>query len=404
MSSTRTESNGTPAKTERRGFRCKDAREASTGTLDTAGRKVPFTPPADAAPIFMKGNEAIVHGALLAGARSFFGYPITPASEIAHTAAALFPATGGVFLQAESEVAAINMVYGAASSGVRCITASSSPGMSLKQEGISYSAGSELPMVIVDIMRGGPGLGNIAPEQGDYFQMVKGGGHGCYKMPVLAPNSVQEMCDLTMTSFDIADRYRTPVIVLADGLVGQMKEPVYLPKPVTDLPDKTNWSVQGTPETRQNLVCSIYLKPDELEAHIEHLEQKAATIAERETRWEEYRTDDAEIVLVGYGIVSRILKGVVDAGREQGIKLGLVRPITLWPFPVDALRAAVEGSDACMVVEMSTGQMVEDVRLSVGDLAPVWFYGRAGGNVPAEEDILEEIVVNRAKATGEAKS
>lgn len=384
----------------KRGFRGTSLRRDDE-TLDTTGRKIPFTPPADTAPVFMKGNEAIVHGALLAGARSFFGYPITPASEIAHTAAALFPATGGVFLQAESEVAAINMVYGAASSGVRCMTASSSPGMSLKMEGISYSAGSELPMVIVDIMRGGPGLGNIAPEQGDYFQMVKGGGHGCYKLPVFAPNSVQEMCDLTVLSFDVADKYRTPVILLADGLVGQMKEPVYLPEPVTEVPDKKDWSVQGNAETRQNLVCSIFLQPDELEDHITHLEEKARRIEEAETRWEEYKIDDADIVLVGYGIVSRILKGVVDAGRKQGIKLGLIRPITLWPFPTDALRAAVRGKDACMVVEMSTGQMVEDVRLTVQDLAPVWFYGRAGGNVPSVEDILEEVVVNRAKASEE---
>jgi len=386
----------------RTGFRGTKKRHTDVENLDSVGRKIPFTPPADTAPVFMKGNEAIVHGALLAGARSFFGYPITPASEIAHTAAALFPATGGVFLQAESEVAAINMVYGAASSGVRCMTASSSPGMSLKMEGISYSAGAELPMVIVDIMRGGPGLGNIAPEQGDYFQMVKGGGHGCYKLPVFAPNSVQEMCDLTVTSFEVADKYRTPVILLADGLVGQMKEPVYLPEPVQEIPDKKSWSVQGNADTRQNLVCSIFLQPDELEGHIAHLEDKAQRIETAETRWEEYKVDDAEIVLVGYGIVSRILKGVVDAGRKQGIKLGLVRPITLWPFPIDALRATVRGKDACMVVEMSTGQMVEDVRLAVEDLAPVWFYGRAGGNVPSVEDILEEIVVNRAKQSEEA--
>ena len=402
MSSTKTVANGS-AETGRRGFRGNPSRRDDTKTLDTSGRKVPFTPPAGTDPVFMKGNEAVVHGALLAGARSYFGYPITPASEIAHTAAALFPAAGGVFLQAESEVAAINMVYGASSAGVRCMTASSSPGMSLKMEGISYSAGSELPMVIVDIMRGGPGLGNIAPEQGDYNQMVKGGGHGCYHLPVLAPNSCQEMCDLTMLAFDIADRYRTPTIVLADGLVGQMKEPVYLPEPVTELPDKTSWSVQGNAETRKNLVCSIYLEADELEDHVTHLANKAETIAERETRWEEYKIDDAEIVLVGYGIVSRILKGVVDMGRKQGIKLGLIRPITLWPFPSAALRAAVRGKDACMVVEMSTGQMVDDVRLAVEDLAPVWFYGRAGGNVPAVEDIVEEIVVNRAASLGEVQ-
>lgn len=394
-----TEGNGT----QRKGFRDAVPTWGDPQDYDKSGRKLPFVPPADTAPVFMKGNEAIVHGALLAGARCFFGYPITPASEVAHTAAALFPATGGVFLQAESEVAAINMVYGASSTGVRTMTASSSPGMSLKQEGISYSAGSELPMVIVDITRGGPGLGNIAPEQGDYFQMVKGGGHGCYNLPVLAPNSAQEMCDLTMLSFEIADRYRVPVILMADGLVGQMKEPVYLPDPVTEIPDKTNWSVQGTAETRKNLVCSIYLLPDELEGHIAHLENKSRSITQRETRWEDYKTDDADIVLVGYGIVSRILKGVVDAGRKKGIKMGLIRPITLWPFPTDALRAAVQGKQACMAVELSTGQMVEDVRLAVSDLAPVWFFGRAGGNIPSVEEVLGEIETKLARTHGEAK-
>lgn len=374
-----------------RGYRDAVPNWQDTSALDKSGRKLPFTPPAGTEPVFMKGNEAIVHGALLAGARCFFGYPITPASEIAHTAAALFPATGGVFLQAESEVAAINMVYGAASTGIRTMTASSSPGMSLKQEGISYSAGSELPMVIVDVMRGGPGLGNIAPEQGDYFQMVKGGGHGCYSLPVLAPNSCQEMCDSTRLAFEIADRYRTPVVILADGLVGQMKEPVYLDEAAKDIPDQTSWSVQGTEETRKNLVCSIFLKNDELEDHITHLANKTKMIAEREVRWEEYKLDDADIVLVGYGIVSRILKGVVDRGRKQGLKLGLFRPITLSPFPSEALRAAVEGKKACMAVELSTGQMVEDVRLATSDLAPTWFYGRAGGNVPSVDEILEEI-------------
>ncbi len=388
-----------------RGFRDAVPRWPERSEAPAAGRREPFTPPDDVEPVFMKGNEAIVHGALLAGARCFFGYPITPASEIAHTAAALFPKVGGVFLQAESEVAAINMVYGAASTGVRTMTASSSPGISLKQEGISYSAGSELPMVIVDIMRGGPGLGNIAPEQGDYHQMVKGGGHGCYSLPVLAPNSGQEMCDLTMLAFEIADRYRTPTVVLADGLVGQMKEPVYLPKAVRELPETKGWSVQGTAETRKNLVCSIYLQPDELEAHVAHLHAKQKQIENDEVRWEEYRVDDADIVLVGYGIVSRILKGVVDKGRQRGLRLGLLRPITLWPFPQAALRAVVQGKRACMAVELSTGQMVEDVRLAVSDLAPVWFYGRAGGNVPSVDEILEEIEANLANEAeaGEAK-
>ena len=340
--------------------------------------------------IFLKGNEAVVHGALLAGCRCFFGYPITPASEIAHTAAELFPAVGGVFLQAESEIAAIQMVYGAASTGVRCMTASSSPGISLKQEGISYAAGSELPMVVVDIMRGGPGLGNIAPEQGDYFQMVKGGGHGNYHLPVLAPNSAQEMCELTMLAFELADNYRTPAVLLADGLVGQMKEPVFLPEPVPVLPPKP-WSVQGSNNTRENLICSIFLDPDVLEAHVRKLHEKYRRITERETRWEEYRLEDAEIVLVGYGVISRILKGVVDVARQEGLRVGLLRPITLWPFPSEAIRDAAERAQSVLVVEMSTGQMVEDVRLAAADVASVNFYGRAGGNIPSEAEIMAEI-------------
>ena len=380
-----------------RGFRNAVPRYNGVNTVDRAGHKVPTSAPAGVAPLFMKGNEAIIHGALLAGCRTYFGYPITPASEIAHTAAALFPPTGGVFLQAESEVAAINMVYGAASAGVRAMTASSSPGMSLKQEGISYAAGAELPLVLVDITRGGPGLGNIAPEQGDYWQMVKGGGHGCYRTPVFAPNSCQEMCDLTILAFEVADRYRTPTVVLADGLVGQMKEPVYLPDPVTDLPDNSGWAVHGTSETRENLVCSIFLSPDELEGHVAHLEDKYRAITARETRWEEYKVEDADIILTGYGIVSRILKGVVDMGRKQGLKLGLLRPITLFPFPDEALRAVVRGKQACMAVELSTGQFVEDVRLAVSDLAPVWFYGRAGGNLPSVEEILEEVIAKNSE-------
>lgn len=341
-------------------------------------------------PIFLKGNEAVVHGALLAGCRCFFGYPITPASEIAHTAAELFPKVGGVFLQAESEIAAIQMVYGASSAGVRCMTASSSPGISLKQEGISYAAGAELPMVVVDITRGGPGLGNIAPEQSDYFQMVKGGGHGNYRLPVLAPNSAQEMCELTLLAFELADNYRTPAVILADGLVGQMKEPVYLPEPISVLQPKP-WSVQANENTRQNLICSIYLDPNELEAHVRKLHTKYQRIVERETRWEEYRLDDAEIVVVGYGVVSRILHGVVDQARNEGLRIGLLRPISLWPFPSTVLHAAAERAQSVLVVEMSTGQMVEDVRLAAADVAPIHFYGRAGGNIPGEAELMAEL-------------
>lgn len=341
-------------------------------------------------PIFMKGNEAVVYGALLAGCRCFFGYPITPASEIAHTAAELFPRADGVFLQAESEIAAIQMVYGASSAGVRCMTASSSPGISLKQEGMSYAAGAELPMVVVDISRGGPGLGNIAPEQADYFQMVKGGGHGSYRMPVLAPNGAQEMCELTMLAFDLADNYRTPAVILADGLIGQMKEPVHLPEPVAILPQKP-WSVSGTEATRPNLITSIYLDPQLLEQHIHQLQAKYRRIVERETRWEEYRIDDAEIVLVGYGVVSRVLHGVVERARAEGLRVGMIRPISLWPFPSEIIRHAAQHAHALLAVEMSTGQMVEDVRLAASDVAPIHFYGRVGGIIPSETEILQEV-------------
>jgi len=368
--------------------------------LDLSGRKSAETVARDGTPLLMKGNEAVIHGALLAGCRGYFGYPITPASEIAHTAAAMFPPAGAVFLQAESEVAAIQMVYGAASAGIRAMTASSSPGISLKQEGISYAAGSELPLVVIDIMRGGPGLGNIAPEQGDYFQMVKGGGHGCYKMVALAPNSAQEMCDLTMEAFEIADRYRNPVVVLSDGLIGQMKEPVHLPHAVKTLPDKTSWSVEGTQETRKNLISSIRLEAEELEDHVRHLHGKYKKMEENEVRWEEYHTDDAEIILVGYGVVSRVLQGVVDAVRERGIKAGLLRPITVWPFPNEALRAVASHAKVALAVELSTGQMVEDVRLAISDLVPVKFYGRAGGSVPSGEELIVEIEDIMKEKTG----
>jgi pyruvate/2-oxoacid:ferredoxin oxidoreductase alpha subunit len=334
-----------------------------------------------------KGNEAIVKAAVLAGARAFYGYPITPASEIAEAAALYFPLAGGVFVQAESEVASINMVYGAASAGVRTMTASSGPGISLMQEGFSYLAGAELPCVIADIMRAGPGLGNIAPEQGDYNQIVKGGGHGNYKSLVLAPDSVQEMADLTTLAFDLADEYRNPVVVLADGFIGQMMEPVSFaaPRPV---PAPAHWAVTGTKETRPNLVTSIYLEPDVMEKHIRKLESKYKAAEMHESRAEHWRTGDAEFVLVGYGIMGRILKAVVELGRARGLKLGLLRPITLYPFPVADLRRLSRGAKAFAVVEMSTGQMVDDVRLALEGRRPVEFYSRTGGNVPSAEDVL----------------
>ena len=335
----------------------------------------------------LKGNEAIIKGAILAGCRAFYGYPITPANEITEAAAFYLPPSGGTFLQAESEVAAINMVYGAASAGVLAMTASSGPGISLMSEGISYLAGSELPCVIADIMRAGPGLGNIAPEQGDYWQVVKNGGHGNYRSLVLAPASVQEMSDLTQLAFSLASKYRNPVYVLADGVIGQMMEPVdFSAAPVA--PPRPDWIVDGTPETQHNLINSIYLVPDEMEAHIRKLEEKYRRAERDEVRFENYRTDDADVILVGYGIVARILKHAVEELRSEGIDAGLLRPISLYPFPSKELRRLARRALRFFTVEMSTGQMVEDVRLALGHQIPVEFYSRCGGNLPAAEDVV----------------
>ena len=334
-----------------------------------------------------KGNEAIVKAAVLAGCRAFYGYPITPASEIAEAAALYLPLSGGVFVQAESEVASINMLYGAASAGVRAMTASSGPGISLMQEGFSYLAGAELPCVIADVMRAGPGLGNIAPEQSDYNQIVKGGGHGNYRTLVLAPDSVQEMADLTTLAFDLADRYRNPVVVLADGFIGQMMEPVAFQAPRA-VPEPPDWSVAGTAATRPNLVTSIYLEPDTLERHILKLEAKYKEAERHEARFESWRLDDAEFVLVGYGIVGRVLKAVVEQARQRGIRAGLLRPITLFPFPGAAIRDLAPRVKGFAVVEMSTGQLVDDVRLALEGRRPVEFYSRVGGNVPGAEEVL----------------
>jgi pyruvate/2-oxoacid:ferredoxin oxidoreductase alpha subunit len=335
----------------------------------------------------IKGNEAVVKGAILAGCRAFFGYPITPASEIAEAAAYYFPQVGGVFLQAESEIASIYMLYGAASAGIRAMTASSSPGISLKMEGISYLAGAELPCVIVDIVRGGPGLGNIAPSQGDYHQIVKGGGHGEYKLITLAPNCAQEMCDLTMLAFELADKYRNPAVVMADGFIGQMMEPVEFPQPVSSFPDKP-WALRGEDADQFRLITSIDLEPEGLERHVLHLQEKYAQAEREEVRFEEYQTEDAEVILVGYGIVSRLLHSTVDEARAKGLRVGLLRPITLWPFPSRRITELATRVSAFMVVELSNGQMVEDVRLAVAGKVPVWFYGRMGGVVPSVEEIL----------------
>jgi 2-oxoisovalerate ferredoxin oxidoreductase alpha subunit len=338
-----------------------------------------------------KGNVAIVKGAILAGCRSFYGYPITPASEIAEAAALYIPQVSGTFLQAESEVAAINMVYGAAASGARVMTASSGPGLSLMQEGISYIAGAELPCVIVDVVRGGPGLGNIAPEQSDYLAMVKGGGRGNYRNIVLAPASVQEMADLTVLAFELADKYRNPAVILTDGFIGQMMEPLDLEYREIIPPEKP-WAVKGTPETRKNLITSIFLEPDDLEDHQRHLERKYQQVRNNETRWDLYDADDADILLVGYGITARILRSAVEEARSQGQRVGLFRPITLWPFPSEALARVAANAQKILVIELSNGQMVEDVRLALNGKVPVEFYGRTGGNVPSVEEIHAEVL------------
>lgn len=335
----------------------------------------------------MKGNEAIVKSAILAGCRAFYGYPITPASEIAEAAALYMPRAGGVFLQAESEVAAINMLYGAAGAGVRAMTASSGPGISLMQEGISYMAGAELPCVIADITRGGPGLGNIAAEQGDYHQVVKGGGHGNYRTIVLAPHSVQEMADLTALAFELAERYRNPVVVLADGFIGQMMEPVHFPQKAT-APRQPEWAVTGTAQTRGNLIGSLHLDIDEMEAHLRAMEAKYRRAEQRDARAEEWYADEAEIVLVGYGIVGRILKAVTAEARAGGLNVGLLRPITLYPFPVQHFRRLASHARVFIVVEMSNGQLLEDVRLALNGARPVEFLGRMGGNVPSHNEVL----------------
>jgi len=338
-----------------------------------------------------KGNVAIVKAAIMAGCRSYYGYPITPASEIAEYAASLIPQVGGTFLQAESEVAAINMVYGAASAGERVMTGSSGPGVSLMQEGMSYIAGAELPAVIVDVVRGGPGLGNIAPEQSDYFAMVKGGGHGCYSNIVLAPASVQEMYSLTILAFELADKYRNPAVILTDGFVGQMMEPLEIEEVEIPQPAKP-WAVRGTPATQKNLISSIHLSADLLEAHVRKLEEKYKQCAASEQRWETYLVEDAEILVVGYGIVSRVLRSAVDHARASGLKVGLFRPVSLWPFPSEPLVEAAANARSVMVVELSTGQMVEDVKLALNGSKPVDFYSRVGGNVPSVDEIYQKIM------------
>ncbi len=339
---------------------------------------------------FEKGNACIAKAALLAGCTHYFGYPITPSSEIIHTVADLFPQVGATFIQASSEVAAINMVYGASAAGKRVLTSSSGPGISLKQEGVSYLAASELPCVIADIQRAGPGLGNIWPSQADYYQVVKGGGHGNYRTPVFAPNSPQEMVDFTIEAFEVADRYRTPVYVFADAYVGQVMESVDFPTTISKQPEKP-WALKGNKETKGNLITSILMSPElEEELNIK-LQEKYREIEKKEQRYSEYMVDDADIILVAYGITSRIAQSCVDILRDKGIKAGLFRPITLWPFPNDRLEELRSRAKHFIVFELSNGQMVDDVRLVVKDQVKVDFYGRMGGVIPTPDELVGKV-------------
>jgi 2-oxoglutarate ferredoxin oxidoreductase subunit alpha len=338
----------------------------------------------------MKGNEALAEAAIRAGCKGYFGYPITPQSEILEYLAAEGRARGMVVLQAESEVASINMVYGGAGAGARVMTSSSSPGISLMQEGLSYIAAAELPCLIVNVSRGGPGLGTIQPSQSDYFQSVKGGGHGDYHLLVLAPSSVQEMADFVFDAFDLADKYRTPVLILADGALGQMMEKVDFRKydPADHIVAKP-WATTGKPKTRErNVITSLHIEPEKMEQINLRLQEKYRLIAENETRCEHFHTGDAEYLVVAYGLAARIAKGAVEMARAQGIRAGLLRPVTLFPYPTAALRALADTVRGVLVVEMNAGQMIEDVRLALEGRVPVKFYGRMGGIIPAPDEVL----------------
>ncbi len=341
--------------------------------------------------VLMKGNEAIAEAAIRAGCRHYFGYPITPQTELAAYMAKRMPKIGGVFLQAESEISAINMVYGVAGTGLRVMTSSSSPGVSLKQEGISYIAGADLPALIINVQRGGPGLGGIQPSQSDYFQATKGGGHGDYHLVVLAPASVQEMADLTATAFELAEKYRMPAMILADGTMGQMMEPVTLPEPVEYDPNH-DWTVTGTKcERKHNIINSLYLVPEELEKKNFERFEKYKTIEENEVMYESYLMDDADYCVVAFGIAARVAKNAINEARAKGIKVGMIRPITLWPFPTKVIREAADKVKAFISVELSMGQMIEDVKLASECLKPVYLCNRSGGMIPEPAQILEMI-------------
>ena len=348
--------------------------------------------------ILMKGNEALAEAAIMAGCRHYFGYPITPQTEVAAYMSRRMPKIGGTFLQAESEIAAINMVIGAAAAGKRAMTSSSSPGISLKSEGISYMAGCDLPGLIVNVQRGGPGLGGIQPSQSDYFQATRGGGHGDYHLLVLAPSSVQEMADLVFKGFDLAEKYRMPCMLLADGTMGQMMEPVELPERTAQSTEKP-WALTGTEGKRKpNIINSLALEPQELEKWNEERFRRYDTVRENEQMSESYRMEDAEICVVAFGIAARVSQNAVDAAREKGIKAGMIRPITLWPFPEKALKAAAETCRAFVSVELNMGQMIEDVKLSIECKRPVSLCCRTGGMIPSPDEVLAAI--ERAAAGG----
>lgn len=341
--------------------------------------------------VLMKGNEVLAESAMRAGCKHFFGYPITPQTELSAYMSKRMPKIGGTFLQAESEIAAINMVYGAAAAGVRAMTSSSSPGISLKSEGVSYIAGADLPAVIINVMRGGPGLGSIQPSQSDYWQATRALGHGDFQMIVYAPSTVQEMADYTFKAFDVADEYRMPVMILADGMLGQMMEPVELREPRSDVPEK-DWACTGHEGKRDhNIVNSLQLVADDLDRLNRERFERYETIKAKEQLSEEYLCDDADIIVVAFGAAARIARNAVRAAREKGVKAGLFRPITLWPFPVDALERTVAQAKGYLCVEMNMGQMVDDVRLTVAGRRPVGFYGRTGGVIPTPDEVLSAI-------------
>jgi len=350
----------------------------------------------------MKGNEAIGEAAIRAGCRFYAGYPITPQNELTEYMSRRMPEVGGTFIQSESEIAAINMIYGAAAAGARAMTSSSGPGISLKQEGISYLCGAELPCFYANIVRGGPGLGNIAPAQSDYFQATRGGGHGDYRVIVLGPSTVQELVDLTMLGFELADRYRNPAMILGDGILGQMMEPVVMRDPIEyDASSKTGWTLGNSDGRSKHLITSVRLAPGTLERHNMHLLEKYRRIESEEVRYELYRVDDADVVLVAYGTAARVAKAAVALSRENGnIKLGLLRPITLWPFPKSVLLDVAADKSDILVVEMSLGQMYEDVLLSICGKAKVSLLAHTGGGLPVEDEIVE--AARKAKSSDEA--